>query len=226
MLATVTGPDDDGHIYEIFSRTDKDGRRERVTRKYRPSKSNPDTEAFLFKLRRKHRLLKPFGSSKNNDGCTLSADDVYITDPKVEQKDDTVAILKTTMSRIKIRRLEKIPTTRYKPPVGTMSTVPTTQLRVSNLSKNAVELDLRELFGHYGKITRVFIVKDHTTGESRGFAFVTFCSREDAAVALDNLNGYGYGYLILKVEWAKPRKIKEQTYYSGYGKALPQTAKK
>jgi len=28
------------------------------------------------------------------------------------------------------------------------------------------------------------------------------------------------------VEWAKPRKIKEKTYYSGYGKALPQTEKK
>jgi len=223
MLATVTGPDDDGYIYEIFSRTDKDGRRERVTRKYRPSKSNPDTEAFLFKLRRKHRLLKPFGSSKNNDGCTLSTDDNYITDPKVEQKDDTVAILKTSLSRIKIRRLEKIPT-RYKPPVNTMSTVPTTQLRVYNLSKNAVEMDLRELFGHYGRITRVFIGKDYDTGESRGFAFVTFCNREDAAVALENLNGYGYGYLILKVEWAKPRKNKKT--YSGYGKALPQTAKK
>lgn len=221
MLPVVTGPDDDGYIYEIFSRV-KHGQRERVTRKYRPKKTNPNTEAFLFKLRRKHRLLTPFGSSKNNDGCTLRGDDVGFTDPNVEEKDDTVSILKMNMAKIKIRRLEKIPTAKYKPP----SSEPTTQLRVSNLSKDAVELDLRELFGYYGRITRVFIVKDHATGESRGFAFVTFCSRQEAATALQNLNGHGYGYLILQVEWAKPRKIKEKTYYSGYGKALPQTEKK
>lgn len=222
MLPVVTGPDDDGYIYEIFSRI-KYGKRERVTRKYRPKKNNPNTEAFLFKLRRKHRLLTPFGlASKNNDGCTLRGTEVGFTDPNVEEKDDTVSILKMNMAKIKIRRLEKIPTAKYKPP----SSEHTTQLRVSNLTRDAVELDLRELFGHYGRITRVFIAKDHTTGESRGFAFVTFCSRQEAATALQNLNGHGYGYLILRVEWAKPRKIKEKTYYSGYGKALPQTEKK
>ena len=37
----------------------------------------------------------------------------------------------------------------------------------------------------------------------QGFAFVSFASREDAANAIKNLNGFGYDHLILKVEWAK-----------------------
>ena len=101
----------------------------------------------------------------------------------------------------------------------------TTQLRVSNLSEDATESDLRELFGHFGGISRVFIAKDRVTRKSRGFGFVTFYTRKDAEVAMEKLHGYGYGYLILQVEWAKPNKNK-QTYYSGYGKALPQTEKK
>jgi len=233
---SVTGPDKDGYIYEIFHRTNKNGIREKVTRKYQPNKNKPDTEAFLFKLRRKHRIIKPFGRATNNDGCTIfSTEDVYITDPNLEEKDDTVAILKNNMAKVRMKHLNKrdliIPMEeplRYKPPMIS-NIIPdelVTQLRVSNLTKDAEELDLRELFGSFGRITRVFIAKEYTTGESRGFGFVTFRDRQDAECALENLNGHGYGYLILKVEWAKPRKTKERTYYSGYGKALPQTSKK
>tara|TARA_B100000795_G_scaffold190205_1_gene144887 strand:- start:1013 stop:1741 length:729 start_codon:yes stop_codon:yes gene_type:complete len=241
---SVTGPDKDGYIYEIFHRTNKNGIREKVTRKYQSNKNEPDTEAFLFKLRRKHRIIKPFGRATNNDGCTIfSTEDVYITDPNLEEKDDTVAILKNNMAKVRMKHLNKrehlnkrdliLPmaepkSRRYKPPMIS-NNIPdelVTQLRVSNLTKDAEELDLRELFGSFGRITRVFIAKEYTTRESRGFGFVTFGDRQDAESALENLNGHGYGYLILKVEWAKPRKTKERTYYSGYGKALPQTSKK
>jgi hypothetical protein len=233
---SVTGPDKDGYIYEIFHRTNKNGIREKVTRKYQSNKNEPDTEAFLFKLRRKHRIVKPFGRATNNDGCTMfSTEDVYITDPNAEEKYDTVAILKNNMAKVRMKHLNKrdliLPMAeplRYKPSMIS-NNIPdelVTQLRVSNLTKDAEELDLRELFGSFGRITRVFIAKEHTTRESRGFGFVTFRDRQDAESALENLNGHGYGYLILKVEWAKSRKTKERTYYSGYGKALPQTSKK
>jgi len=231
--ASITGPDIDGFVYEIFYRFNKDGYREKVTRKYQPNKNESDTEAFLFKLRRKHRIIKPFGRATNNDGCTIfSTEDVYITDPNLEEKDDTVAILKNNMAKVRMKHLHKrdlvLPMEeplRYKPPISNTGEL-VTQLRVSNLTKDAEELDLRQLFGSFGRITRVFIAREHTTRESRGFGFVTFEGREDAECALENLNGHGYGYLILKVEWAKPRKTKERTYYSGYGKALPQTSKK
>ena len=38
---------------------------------------------------------------------------------------------------------------------------------------------------------------------SQGFAFISYQYREDAQKAIENLNGYGYDHLILKVEWAK-----------------------
>ena len=223
---SITGPDKDGCIYEIFYRTNENGDREKVTRKYHPNKNKPDTEAFLFKLRRKHQ--QPFGRAINNDGCTIvSSDHVYITDPNTAEKDDTVTILKKNMAKIRYRRKkpDRPPLLcKYRPPKN-ISDELVTQLRVSNLTKDAEEMDLRELFGSFGRITRVFIAKEHTTRESRGFGFVTFQDRQDAESAIEALNGHGYGYLILKIEWAKPRKIKE-IYRKGYGKALPQTAKK
>lgn len=226
---SITGPDKDGYIYEIFYRINTNGNREKVTRKYQPIKNEPNTKAFLSKLRRKHQ--KPFGRATKNDGCTIvSSDQVYITDPNTAEKDDTVTLLKNNMVKIRYRGKKsdvyKPPLLcKYKPPKNIPDEL-VTQLRVSNLTEDAEEMDLRELFGTFGRITRVFIAKDHTTGKSRGFGFVTFRDRRDAESALEALNGHGYGYLILKIEWAKPRKIKEKNYYSGYGKALPQTAKK
>lgn len=78
-------------------------------------------------------------------------------------------------------------------------------LRVTNLSEDVREGDLHDLFGHYGRLQRVYLAKDQTTGASRGFAFVTYCNRDDAQKAIDKLNGYGYDNLILQVQFAKPR---------------------
>ena len=36
----------------------------------------------------------------------------------------------------------------------------------------------------------------------RGFGFVTFYHREDAAKAIAKLDGHGYDHLILHLEWA------------------------
>lgn len=77
-------------------------------------------------------------------------------------------------------------------------------VRVTNLSEDARESDLRELFGRFGSIQRVFLAKDRKTQQSKGFAFIHFNHKEDAQSAIDDLNGYGYDHLILKVEWAKP----------------------
>ncbi|GAX84055.1 hypothetical protein CEUSTIGMA_g11479.t1 [Chlamydomonas eustigma] len=78
-------------------------------------------------------------------------------------------------------------------------------VRVTNLSDDVTEADLGELFRPFGHILRIYLAVDRTTGESRGFAFVTFAHREDGDRAIRTLNGYGYGHLILKVEWAAPR---------------------
>lgn len=81
-------------------------------------------------------------------------------------------------------------------------------VRVTNLSEDVTEDDLMDLFRNFGAVQRIFLAVDRATGESRGFAFVNFHSREDAERAIKNLNGHGYDNLILKVEWAAPREQK------------------
>lgn len=77
-------------------------------------------------------------------------------------------------------------------------------LRVTNLSEDAMETDIQELFRPFGPIARVYLAKDKVTNQSKGFAFVSYVKREDAARAVQSLNGFGYDHLILAVEWAKP----------------------
>lgn len=100
-------------------------------------------------------------------------------------------------------------------------------IRVTNLSENTSEHDLQELFAQYGRISRVYLAKDKETMQSRGFAFVSFVMQSDAARAMEELQGYGYDHLILKLEWARPNAPKDPAssgteFRSGYGKALAQ----
>lgn len=80
----------------------------------------------------------------------------------------------------------------------------TAAIRVSNLSESTQEADLQELFKPFGHIARIYLSKDKQTGQCKGFAFVHYYKKDDAAKAIATLNGYGYDYLILNVEWAKP----------------------
>ncbi|KXJ16639.1 eukaryotic translation initiation factor 3 subunit G [Exaiptasia diaphana] len=80
----------------------------------------------------------------------------------------------------------------------------TATIRVTNLSVETFESDLQSLFRPFGPISRIFLAKDKVTNASKGFAFINFVHREDAARAIKTLQGFGYDHLILNVEWAKP----------------------
>ncbi|XP_070532535.1 eukaryotic translation initiation factor 3 subunit G-like [Ptychodera flava] len=77
-------------------------------------------------------------------------------------------------------------------------------IRVTNLSEDTRESDLQELFRPFGTISRIYLAKDKATGQSKGFAFINFHRRDDAARAIKGVSGFGYDHLILNVEWAKP----------------------
>lgn len=82
-----------------------------------------------------------------------------------------------------------------------------TTLKVAQLNTFVDEDMLRnELFGNYGPLQRVTIVKNRDTGESKGFAYVSFATEEIAQRAIDNLHGKGYHSLILQIEWSKKKK--------------------
>lgn len=76
-------------------------------------------------------------------------------------------------------------------------------LHVSNFPEGTQVTDLRDLFGRFGRIVRLFLPCDKVTKLPRTKAFVTYERHEDAQEALTRLNGYGYGNMILIVEWEK-----------------------
>uniref|UniRef100_A0A6V7LVX3 Eukaryotic translation initiation factor 3 subunit G n=1 Tax=Bracon brevicornis TaxID=1563983 RepID=A0A6V7LVX3_9HYME len=80
----------------------------------------------------------------------------------------------------------------------------TTAIRISNLSESTNEADLEELVKPFGAIQKQYLAKDRNTNLCKGFAYVHFKSRADAAKAIAFLNGYGYDHLILNVDWSKP----------------------
>lgn len=76
-------------------------------------------------------------------------------------------------------------------------------LRVTNVSELAEEAELRDMFERFGRVTRVFLAKDRDSGRAKGFAFISFVDRAEAARAAEKMDGFGYRHLILKVEFAK-----------------------
>ena len=71
------------------------------------------------------------------------------------------------------------------------------------MSEIAEEQELRDMFERYGRVTRVFLAKDRETGRAKGFAFISYADRSDAARACEKMDGIGYHHLILRVEFAK-----------------------
>lgn len=80
----------------------------------------------------------------------------------------------------------------------------TTAIRVSNLSESTTENDLEDLVKPFGPIQKLYLAKDKVTGACKGFAYIHFKFRNDAAKAITSLNGHGYDHLILNVDWSKP----------------------
>ncbi|GAA5824327.1 hypothetical protein JCM5353_007027 [Sporobolomyces roseus] len=78
-------------------------------------------------------------------------------------------------------------------------------LRVTNLSEDARDDDLWDLFGRFGKINRIYVGKDQETGLCKGFGFVSFESRTDAETAMKKVHGLPYDHLILQVQWSVPK---------------------
>lgn len=75
---------------------------------------------------------------------------------------------------------------------------------VGNLSYDADESDLNELFAQYGEVHSAKIVKDHFSGRSKGFAFVEM-DEETAEQAISSLDGSEYMSRKMVVNEARPR---------------------
>jgi RNA recognition motif-containing protein len=81
---------------------------------------------------------------------------------------------------------------------------------VGNLSFQATEDDIREVFAEYGKVRRVSLPTDRETGRKRGFAFVDMEEDDKEDLAIQELDGAEWLGRELKVNKAKPREGRSQ----------------
>ena len=79
------------------------------------------------------------------------------------------------------------------------------RLFVGNLPYDTSEPDLEALFASAGSVREVRMMRDMSTGRSRGFAFVEMGSDAEAQAAIDRLNEHEFGGRRLQVNEARPQ---------------------
>ncbi|MEM8604693.1 MAG: RNA-binding protein [Cyanobacteria bacterium P01_H01_bin.121] len=76
---------------------------------------------------------------------------------------------------------------------------------VGNLSYEATEDGLEQVFAKYGTVKRVKLPTDRDTGRPRGFAFVELSTDAEEAAAIEELDEAEWMGRTLKVNKARPR---------------------
>lgn len=89
------------------------------------------------------------------------------------------------------------------------------KLFVGNVPYSVTEDELKEVFSEAGQVESVAIITDKMTGRPRGFVFVEMSTDEEAAKAVELLNGKEVGGRELNVNEARPRE--EGGSRGGYG---------
>ena len=79
------------------------------------------------------------------------------------------------------------------------------RIYVGNLSYEATEQELNDVFAEYGEVSSVSIVSDKFTGRSRGFAFVEMPDKAEGEAAIEAMNGKAFQNRNLVVNEARPR---------------------
>ena len=92
-----------------------------------------------------------------------------------------------------------------------------TKLYVGNLPFSTTEIDLQDLFAQAGTVAGVEIIQDKFTGKSRGFAFVTMGSDDEAQNAITQFHGKPIDGRTLTVNEARPREDRPSGGYGGGG---------
>ncbi len=88
---------------------------------------------------------------------------------------------------------------------------------VGNLSWEATEGELSELFAKAGQVNSVKIITDKLSGQPKGFAFVEMATDAEAQEAIAMLNGTMLKDRALTVNEARPPKERESRGHGGRG---------
>lgn len=95
------------------------------------------------------------------------------------------------------------------------------KIYVGNLSFDTTENELHDAFAAHGTVVEANLMVDRMNGRSRGFAFVTMSTPEEAQKAIQALNGAQLGGRSLKVNIARPKEERAPGAGAGTGGGGP-----
>lgn len=79
------------------------------------------------------------------------------------------------------------------------------KLFVGSLPWSVDDNALMELFQEFGEVTSARVITDRDSGRSRGFGFVEYTNDDDAAKAIDAMDGKEVEGRPISVSVAKPK---------------------
>ncbi|XP_024003989.1 organelle RRM domain-containing protein 2, mitochondrial isoform X2 [Eutrema salsugineum] len=85
------------------------------------------------------------------------------------------------------------------------STLTTPKLFVSGLSRLTTNEKLQDAFAPFGELLDARVITDRETGRSKGFAFVTYATIDDAEKAKEGMNAKFLDGWVIFVDPARPR---------------------
>lgn len=91
------------------------------------------------------------------------------------------------------------------------------KLFVGNLSFDTTKDTVESIFSEHGTITDLALITDRMTGRSRGIAFVTFETEDQAQSAIDALNGMEVDGREIIVNVSRPKKPRTGGYNNRRG---------
>ena len=89
---------------------------------------------------------------------------------------------------------------------------------VGNLAYSVSEDELRQAFEQFGAVSRVNVITDKFTGQSKGFGFVEMDDNSEADAAIKALNDTALSGRNIKVNQARPREQRPQRGGGGGGR--------
>ncbi|KAI7729408.1 hypothetical protein M8C21_010246, partial [Ambrosia artemisiifolia] len=100
-----------------------------------------------------------------------------------------------------------------------------TNIYVKNLSESTTDEDLNKIFSEYGTVTSAIVMKD-ADGNSKCFGFVNFESADDAAKAVDALNGQKFDNKEWYVGKAQKKEEREQELKQRFEQSMKEAVDK
>ncbi|XP_063304726.1 cytotoxic granule associated RNA binding protein TIA1 isoform X1 [Pelobates fuscus] len=91
---------------------------------------------------------------------------------------------------------------------------------VGDLSPEITTDDIKAAFGPFGRISDARVVKDMTTGKSKGYGFVSFFNKWDAENAIAQMGGQWLGGRQIRTNWATRKPPAPKSTYESTTKQL------